>query len=612
MIDQNRLKRFSVILFFLSLIMLVVHIEMLVRFNRREIQIHGNDSSGPVQMEIDARADSTSTWLKRDFQMDGGQVVDLIGQTIDGTLRNESGDVIRNWELRINITGDCFINQAWNGEVEIHQFAGTGRERIQRMNLQNYQLEDVTFEHRYDGDLLIPLQPGDHVIYYPSTRFSEMPIDSGDDVKIGMIFYYVDQLDLSDYDLVYHYHRSFTQGFTFYAFVVLVVLWMLCMTLNGASILAYRRAIKEMELRKSGIFSMSDIYDLIYIIHLTTGEMTPVSVDEKVERERPKNRTAKELLSSMTQRDAEEKYRDRMLEFVDTDTLADRLKDRNSVAIEFRSIQYGWCEIRFCAMDRVVDKPLENVVFTVQNIDEERKEQEAILQQIEKAESINAAKAAFVDNIADALQMPLHSLVELNNKIQEESGDDTIRGYARSARSTASRLLMLTDGLLDGFAIASGETQQNSTAYSLRQVLLDTLQTVSPLAEESGFTVALDAAETLPDQLEGDPGRLREALVNVISGSFPQTEGGKLQLAVYGKTLDERVHLLFSVRVLSDASDVHKASDLSVEVVSSLLNGMDSALKSVRSPAGRSEVYFEIEQRALGDAPIGRIDIGDI
>ena len=50
-----------------------------------------------------------------------------------------------------------------------------------------------------------------------------------------------------------------------------------------------------MELRKSGIFSMSDIYDAIYIIHLPSGEMTPVSVDEKLERNRPKNQTAKDI-----------------------------------------------------------------------------------------------------------------------------------------------------------------------------------------------------------------------------------------------------------------------------------------------------------------------------
>jgi hypothetical protein len=161
--------------------------------------------------------------------LDDGREVDLIGQTIDGTLRNGSGDTLQDWELRINITGDCYINQAWNGEVEIHQFVGTDREKVQRMNLQNYRLEDVTFENRYDGDLLIPLQRGDYVIYYPSTRFSELPIEGGEDAKIGVIFYYLDSLDLSHYELYFHFHRTFTQGYTFYAFAALVALWMLAL-----------------------------------------------------------------------------------------------------------------------------------------------------------------------------------------------------------------------------------------------------------------------------------------------------------------------------------------------------------------------------------------------
>lgn len=606
MIEQNRLRRLNIILFFLSLVMLVIHIESMVRFNRREIQIHGNDSAGPVQMEIDARADSTSTWLKRSFVLDG-KVVDLTGQTIDGTLRNQSKDTLRDWELRINIAGDCFINQAWNGEVEIHQFTGTDREVVQRMNLQNYQLEDVTFEYRYDGDLLIPLQQGDYVIYYPSSRFGEMPIEGGDDVKIGVIFYYLDQLDLSDYDLLLHFHRSFTQGVTFYAFIALLGLWMLSMTVSGVSMLTYRRTMKEMDLRKSGIFSMSDIYDLIYIIHLPTGEMTPVSVDEKMERERPKNRTAKELLSDMVRKDAEESYQERMLEFVDTDTLAERLKDRNSVAIEFRSLQYGWCSFRFFTMDRTDGKSLEDVIFAVQNINEEKKEQEAVLRQIEAVQSINEAKAAFVNNMADDLQRPLQELVGLNEKILRESRDDAVRGYARSASSVTSQLLTLTDGLVDGLGIESGKIKLAATPYSLRQVMTDTLDTVMPLARERGFAVGLDVAETLPDRLEGDPRVLREILVNLACGSINPADGGTVQLSTYGKALDDKIHLLFSVRVLSESAHVQAPSGMSMTVVSTLLTGIGSALKTVRSPAGRSEVYFEIEQRALDAAPIGKL-----
>lgn len=496
--------------------------------------------------------------------------------------------------------------------MEIHQFIGTDKKQVQRMNLQNDELEDVTFEYRYDGDLLIPLQRGDYVIYYPNARFNEMPIDGGDDVRIGVVFYYLDELDLSDYELVFHFHRSFTQGVTFYAAAALFVLWMLSMTVSGAGILAYRRAMKEMELRKSGIFSMSDIYSLIYIIHLPTGEMTPVSVNEKAERERPKNRTAKELLTDMTMRDAEDKYRDRMLEFVDTDTLAERLKDRNSVAIEFVSRQYGWCAIRFCAMDRVEGGAVENVVFAVQDINEEKKEQEAIVRQIEAAQSVSDAKAAFVDNIANDLQKPLQSLAVLNNAILRESGEDAVRSYALSARNTANRLAILADGLVDGFGIESKRLQPASEAYSLRQLLIDTLQTVLPLAEERRCALTLDAVETLPDQLTGDFRMLREVLVNLMSRALSQGDGGKLQLAVYGNVMGDRVHLLFSIRSLSDSKTVRSISGMDNGAVSALLSGMGSALKTVKSPAGHSEAYFEIEQAVLDGKPIGKIALENL
>ena len=344
---------------------------------------------------------------------------------------------------------------------------------------------------------------------------------------------------------------------------------------------------------------------------LPTGEMTPVSVDDKMERDRPKNRTAKELLSDMVRKDAEESYQERMLEFVDTDTLAERLKDRNSVAIEFRNVQYGWCALRFCAMDRSDGKPLEDVIFAVQNINEEKKEQEAVLRQIEAVQSINEAKAAFVDNMADDLQRPLQELIGLNESILRESRDDTVRGYARSAYSVTSQLLTLTDGLVDGLGIESGKIKLAATPYSLRQVMTDTLDTVLPLARERGFTVALDVAEALPDRLQGDPRVLREVLVNLACGSIAPAGGGTLQLATYGKALDDRIHLLFSVRVLSDSAHVQAPSGMSMTVVSTLLTGMGSAPKTVRSPAGRSEVYFEIEQRVLDAVPIGKLTVED-
>lgn len=621
MTDQNRIRNISIVLFFLALLMLAVHMESIVRFNRQEMQVHGNVSSGGLSMEIDARQDSTSSWLKRSFPMAEDLTVDLHGQTVDGMLQNRSGDSVQDWELRVNIAGDCYVNQAWNGEVEIHQFTGTDREKVQRMNLQNYNLDDVTFEYFYDGDLLIPLQKGDYIIYYPNDRFKEMPVSSGDDVKIGMIFYYLDQLDLSDYDLRFHYHRSFTQGITFYMFVILAGLWLLSVITMVVVTLTYRRARKEMELRKSGIFSLSDIYDVIYIINLPTGELTPVSISEQFERNHPKDRNAKEFLNAVIMEEADEKYRDMMLEFIDTDTLAERLKDRNSIVSEFFSNRYGWCSVRFFAMDRVEGKPLENVVFAVQDIDEEKKELEAITDRIARAEEVSHSRSAFMENLARDFQQPLQELLARIGQIRPDSPADSISEHARDAHSIASRLLAMTEGLVDSYEIQSGRRQMAAEAYSLRQLLISMLKTVLPAAEQYHVSVALDAAETLPDHLRGDSRLLERVLLNLASGLLPAAADGRMQLSVYGKAVDDRIHLLFSVRVFSGPDpDGSRAADsgtdaglsgLTLDAASALLTVMGSSLRQVPDPPDRKEYYFETEQQILDDSPLGKISAED-
>ena len=74
-----------------TLVMLIVHVQILVTFNRRGDNVHGNDTGSKSYMDINYRDNSTSSWLKRGFAMTDGSIVDLIGQTVDETLYNNSG-----------------------------------------------------------------------------------------------------------------------------------------------------------------------------------------------------------------------------------------------------------------------------------------------------------------------------------------------------------------------------------------------------------------------------------------------------------------------------------------------------------------------------------------
>ena len=616
------LKQISIALFFVTLAMLVVHIQLLAAFNRHELSVLGNDSSQTAYMEIDPRANSTSRWLKRDFPLTEDRTVDLTGQTIDETLYNNSPDLIHDWKLRINITGNCFVNQSWNGTVEIHQFVNSGHEAVQTLNLQDYRLEDVKLQYRYDGDLLIPLQKGDYLIYFPNEHYTEMPIRSGDKVTVGTIFYYLDQLDLSDYTLTLHFYRGFAQGWSFIVFITSAALWVLTQAMYAASTIAYRNARKQMELRRSGLSYMSELYEAIYILNLPSGEITPVSPGEYMETLRAKAGSPKELLRTAVMNDADENYLNATLAFVDTDTLPERLKDHESIVHEFVSRLHGWCRFRFFAMDRTEGKPIESVLFAVQDINDERSEVKELADRLEKAQAVSSANSGFLAAASRDLKEPIRELLALDEELLQEKDSEKLRKTAENIRGTANRMLSLLDGLEDRAALEAGNGLPSPAPYSLKQVLRETLGAVQPLAEKKRIRLETEVSESIPDALSGDAAKLRETAVALLSGALNQSTDGAVRLSVFGKTGGDSVHLLFSARAVPEsAADAGTPADrktgpaepdLNLEVAGSLLEGLGTHLKSVRSPDSWQDRYFEIDQKIADPAPIGAVTVEDL
>lgn len=619
---QAGLKRICIICFFAMLVMFVIHMQILVMFNRQEMAVHGNDSSSKVYMEIDPRASDTSKWLKRDYQLTEDRKVDLTGQTIDETLHNNSADQVRDWKLRIDITGDCFINQAWTGTVEIHQFVESGHEAVQTIDLQDYELEDIRLEHLYDGDLLIPLQKGDYLIYNPNEHYTEIPVRSKDKVTIGMIFYYLDELDLSNYDLTLRLHRGFTQGWSFIAFVVMAVLWVLSSVMYATSVFTYRNAQKQMELRRSGLSYMSELYEAIYIINLPTGEMTPVFPGEYIEQLREKYGSAKELLPVAVRGDSEDGRMEAVLAFVDTDTLDERLKDRESIVCEFLSKIHGWCRFRFFAMERTEGKPLEDVIFAVQDINDERVELQNLTDRLAKAESTATANNDFLSGASRDLRAPVLELMALDEQILSETDPERIRRYAQSIRSTMDRMLTLINALSDRAAVEAGEGKALEERYCLGQLTEEALGAVQPIAERKGIRLESEVSESIPDALIGDRAKLREVMVSMLANILNHSAGGSVRLSVFGKLSDKTVHLLFSARAIPEeqepsgsvagAQGRQAEPDLDLEVAGSLLPALDSELKSVRSPDAWKDIYFEIDQRIADPAPEERATAEDM
>lgn len=371
----------------------VGHIVSIASYNGREHITKGASLSSETYLLMDKRKDTASAWLKRDFDLNG-QKVNLSGQIFDGAFNNKAVDAISSWQLTLRFHGDCFLNNAWCGLVEIHQGVASGQEKVQTLDLRHCDRAEVELDTLADNDLLIPLKEGDYLVYYPSAADREVPVQAGGSLEMGLIFYYQDALDLSDYDITYSYHKSFTDGVEFYLILTLVILWLAAFFALVVSSYAYRKAVTEMEHRKIGISYMAVIYDFICIVDLVNDDIVQISGDMPAQQNFGRHNDVMDRLKSLFMADIAPEYAAPMGEFLDTTTLSQRIEGK-SLGCEYMS-RDGKCYIvRLFPMEQKPGQPLERFIFAKRNVDEERNRMLALKESHRKEERKAAKPEAY-------------------------------------------------------------------------------------------------------------------------------------------------------------------------------------------------------------------------
>lgn len=590
-------------------------------FNSTVHTVSGADETQEAYLKFSDRDDSTSTWVKRDFDLNG-KTVDLLAQTVDGTFYNNSDDIVESWSMRVNIQHDCFINNAWCGIVEIHQFVASGEEAVQTLDLRNYDIDEVKLAHLFDGDLLIPLQKGDYLLYFPSEKDGEMPLEPHTELTMGTIFYYLDDLDLSSYQLNYNYHRDFTHGIGFIALLALAVLWVFLLVGMLVADASYKRALKESELRNSGLTCMSSLYSVISFINLDNDELVPVYSEENTRTKLPKGAGARKALQDLFMRDTEDAYRDTVLEFVDISTVSQRL-ERGSISCEYVSKAHGWSQARFFAVEREDGQPLKQVLFTIQDINEEKRQLDRAEKRATNAEFGNRVRDAFFVGLSSIMSSPTHAILDLDEKILHESGDETVLAHARQIMSRGRILAHLVDTAVDTSRAAAGEIELTHEEYSFKALSADVREVAQVMMEGKDLAFETNISSSFPDRLVGDAHRIEGALISLLEYATHKTTSGTVKLSVFGKQVETSTHLLFSVHATGYGMPEDEMENLTtlikglqegdehgvlgevreLEMAAIQLAILGSQLQAINVPGEECELYFEIEQDVAGPSP---------
>ncbi len=212
------------------------------------------------------------------------------------------------------------------------------------------------------------------------------------------------------------------------------------------------------------------------------------------------------------------------------------------------------------------EDPTTSVVWAFDDITEEKRRQQNLEQARDQAEEASRAKGAFLAVMSHEIRTPLNAVIGLSDALLEGQAAPEQIDHLRAIRESAGHLLGVVNDILDFSKIEAGKLVLERRHFDVRALVAEAARAVELAASQKGLALSVQVAPAVPPALRGDPGRLRQILLNLLGNAVKFTAAGSVAVTVETVPADQtppgRVGLAMTVTDTGIGIDPTRASEL--------------------------------------------------